>query len=94
MTWIALSLALAGTALTYKWLRAKNALDKASRLLTIERKKTTDLAEANKDITVRSNERIKNLKRKMNALLEQNVENSGPGDLLDALNGLHKDGDR
>ena len=96
MTWLTLSLALAVAGLTYKWLRTKNGKDKAELFLKLERKKTALQMANYKDLKTRADERIKQLKGRVNELLEASIENSKPGDMLDALNslnGLHEDSD-
>lgn len=90
MSWVAVGLALGFAALAFKHMRTKSALTKNTMLLSIERKKTARLVKDHKDLQGRADERIKQLKRRVNALLEQNIENSKPGDMLDALNSLNK----
>ncbi len=90
VVWACVALALMCVGMSVKLVAIQSALVKSKTALEASRKQVAQLLTDHEDLRDRADARIKKLKRRNNELLERSIENSKPGDMLDALNELHK----
>ena len=93
MAYMIVAVSLTCVGLSLKLMTMKSALTKAKLLLAQEREDAQLALTKLDDLQIKADKRVKELKGRINELLEESIEYSKPGDLRFSLNSMLTDED-